>query len=117
MGVAAPRNGCNGAPAYGRSADAVCTSGDGCGGGSEATRTTWCEGIGVVAGTDATAGAGTAAGGDGLRNSGFGEEAAMDWATGGTGGTLGTAVTGATPRSMAMTTGGGVIGPVCVIAI
>ena len=33
------------------------------------------------------------------------------------GGALGTAVTGATPRSVAMTTGGGVIGPVCVIAI
>lgn len=41
----------------------------------------------------------------------------MAWATGGTGGALGTAVTGATPISVAMTTGGGVIGPVCVIAI
>ncbi len=41
----------------------------------------------------------------------------MAWATGGTGGALGTVVTGATPRSVAITTGGGVIGPVCVIAI
>ena len=117
MGVAAPRNGCNGVPTYGRSADAVCTAGENGDCGSVVTRTTWCGGIGDIAGAGTTAGVGTAAGGDGLRNSGFGEEAATACATGGTGGGLGTVVTGATPRSVAMTTGGGVIGPVCVIAI
>jgi hypothetical protein len=73
--------------------------------------------IGGIAVKFSADGFGESLGGDGLRNSGFGEEAAKAWATGGTGGGLGTEVTGATPRSVAMTTGGDVIGPVCVIAI
>ena len=116
MGVAAPRSGCNGVPAYDRSAGTVCTTGEN-GGGSVATRTTGCGVIGGIAVKFSADGFGESLGGDGLRDSGFGDETTKAWATGGTGGGLGTEVTGATPRSVAMTTGGDVIGPVCVIAI
>lgn len=116
MGVAAPRSGSNDVPAYDRSAGTVCTTGEN-GGGSIATRAT---GYGVIRGIAvkfSADGFGERLGGDSLRDSGFGEEAAKAWATEGTGGGLGTAVTGATPRSVARTTGGGVVGPVCVIAV
>ena len=83
-----------------------------------ATRTTGCRGIGGISG--AAAGVGLAAGGDadGLSGADFCEEA--ESARGETavdGGALGTAVTEATPRSIALTTYCGVIGPVGVIAI
>jgi hypothetical protein len=73
--------------------------------------------IGGIAVKFSADGFGESLGGDGLRDSGFGEEAAKAWATERTGGGLGTAVAGATSRSVAKATGDGVIGPVCAIAI
>jgi hypothetical protein len=83
-----------------------------------ATRTTGCRGIGGISG--AAAGIGLAAGrdADGLIGSDFCKEAErVRGETAVDGGALGTAATEAMPRSVALTTRCGVIGPVCVIAI
>jgi len=118
MGIAAPCRGCTAVPTDDKSAGTVCTAGENGCGGSGATRTAGCRGIGGI--TGAAAGVGTAACGDadGLSGSDFCKESERGRGeTTVDGGALGAAVTGATPRSVAMTTGGGVIGPVCVIAI
>jgi hypothetical protein len=116
MGVAAPRGDCDGVPVEDRSACAVCAACDGRGWGFGATRATE---IGGIAGAVTTGGFGDSLGGagDGLRDSGFSKVAEGAGETEGDGGGLGTAVAGATPRSVAMATGGGVIDPVCVMVI
>lgn len=116
MGVAAPRISCNDVSAYNRSAGTVCTTAEN-GGGSVAIRATGCGVIDGIAVRFSADGFGERLGGDSLRDSGVGEGAAKAWATEGTGGGLGRAVTGAMPRSVAMTTGEDVVGPVCVIAV
>jgi hypothetical protein len=103
-------------PAEDRSACAVSAACDGRGWGFGAIRAIE---IGGIAGAVSLGGFGDNLGGagDGLRDSGFSKEAEGAGETEGDVGGLGTAVAGATPRSVAMATGGGVIDPVGVMVI